>query len=176
MCALFGGSRDASLFRTLNKELINDIIDTEVYYYKLILDETKVNLYGEGKDKSYYSPIKVPCIIERSDKTQTFDDFGSDYTREVQFRFLRDTLIDKNIFSEVGDVIEWNNEQHIVDSIFENEFFAGKNPDTWDGGESQGYNISIELTTHVAKKSQLKIRDDFRVGINKDNNDLPLGI
>ena len=61
--ALFGGQRDMSLFRTLNKELINDIIDTEVYYYKIILDETKVNLYGEGKDKSYFNPVKIPAII-----------------------------------------------------------------------------------------------------------------
>ena len=60
--------------------------------------------------------------------------------------------------------------------VVENEYFAGKNPSTWDGGDTQGYNVAIELTTHVAKKSQLKIRDDFRVGINKDNNDLPVGI
>jgi len=154
MCALFGGQRDMSLFRTLNKELINDIIDTEVYYYKIILDETKVNMYGEGKNKSYYAPIKVPCIIERSDNS----------------------AVEKNIYAEIGDVIEWDNEQHIVDVVVENEYFAGKNPSTWDGGDTQGYNVAIELTTHVAKKSQLKIRDDFRVGINKDNNDLPVGI
>lgn len=174
--ALFGGQRDASLFRTLNKELINDIIDTEVYYYKIILDETKVNLYGEGKDKSFYSPIKVPCLIDRSDRTSVNDEFGYDYTREVTFRFLRDTLVDKNLYAEVGDVIEWNGEQHIVDGITENQYFVGKNPDTWDGGNTQGYNVAIQLQTHVVKKSQLKIRDDFRVGINKDNNDLPLGI
>lgn len=174
--ALFGGSRDASLLRTLNKELINDVIDTEVYYYKIILDETKVNLYGEGKDKSYFNPVKIAAIIERNQSSQQFDDFGSDYTRQVNFYFLRDTLVDKNIYPEVGDVIEWNDEQHIVDVKFSNQYFAGKNPETWDGGDSQGYNLSILCETHVVKKSQLKLRDDFRVGINKDNNDLPVGI
>ena len=67
-------------------------------------------------------------------------------------------------------------EQHIVDSTTENQYFAGKNPETWDGGDTQGYNISIKLETHVAKKSQLNLRDDYRVGINRDNNDLPVGI
>ena len=86
------------------------------------------------------------------------------------------TLVDKNIFPEIGDVIEWNDEHHIVDSDLENQFFAGKNPDTWDGGNTQGYNVSITVSTHVARKSQLKIQDDFRVGINRDNNDLPVGI
>jgi hypothetical protein len=176
MCALFGGSRDMSLFRTLNKELINDVIDTEVYYYKIILDETKVNLYGEGKDKSYFNPVKIPAIIERNQAIQQFDDFGSDYRRQVNFYFLRDTLVDKNVYPEIGDVIEWNNEQHIVDVKYSNQYFAGKNPETWDGGDSHGYNLSILCETHVVKKSQLKLRDDFRVGINKDNNDLPVGI
>jgi hypothetical protein len=176
MCALFGGSRDMSLFRTLNKELINDVIDTEVYYYKIILDETKVNLYGEGKDKSYFNPVKIPAIIERNQAIQQFDDFGSDYRRQVNFYFLRDTLVDKNVYPEIGDVIEWNNEQHIVDVKYSNQYFAGKNPENWDGGDSHGYNLSILCETHVVKKSQLKLRDDFRVGINKDNNDLPVGI
>jgi hypothetical protein len=33
--ALFGGQRDMALFNKVNKELINDIIDTEIYYYQL---------------------------------------------------------------------------------------------------------------------------------------------
>ena len=174
--ALFGGQRDMSLFRKVNKELITDIIDTEVYYYKIILDDTKRNLYGEGKDKVYYNPIKVPTLVDRTNAQQIFDEFGSSYTRNVNFYFLRDTLVDKNVYPEVGDVIEWNDEQHVVDVTFTNQFFAGKNPETWDGGDTQGYNVSIICETHVAKKSQLKLRDDFRVGNNDNNNDLPVGI
>lgn len=174
--ALFGGQRDADLFRKLNKELITDIIDTEVYYYKIILDDTKRNLYGEGKDKVYYNPIKIPTLVDRTNAEQIFDEFGSSYTRNVNFYFLRDTLVEKNVYPEVGDVIEWNDEQHIVDVTFTNQFFAGKNPETWDGGNTQGYNVSIICETHVAKKSQLKLRDDFRVGNNNNNNDLPVGI
>lgn len=174
--ALFGGQRDMSLFRKVNKELITDIIDTEVYYYKIILDDTKRNLYGEGKDKVYYNPIKVPTLVDRTNAQQIFDEFGSSYTRNVNFYFLRDTLVDKNVYPEVGDVIEWNDEQHVVDVTFTNQFFAGKNPETWDGGDTQGYNVSIICETHVAKKSQLKLRDDFRVGNNNNNNDLPVGI
>ena len=174
--ALFGGQRDAALFSKINKELITDIIDTEVYFYKLIIDETKANLYGEGKNKTYYNPIKIPSLVDRTNAEQIFDDFGSSYTRNVSFYFLRDTLKDKNVYPEVGDVIEWNDEQHIVDVTFTNQFFAGKNPDTWDGGDSQGYNLSVICETHVAKRSQLQLRDDFRAGVNDNTNDLPVGI
>lgn len=173
--ALFGGHRDMSLFRTLNKELINDIIDTEIYYYKIILDDTKRNLYGEGKDKVFYNPVKIPTLVDRTNAEQIFDEFGSSYTRNVNFYFLRDILVEKNVYPEVGDVIVWNDEQHIVDVTFTNQFFAGKNPDTWDGGDSQGYNISIICETHVTRKTQLKLEDDFRFG-NNDNNDLPVGV
>ena len=61
--ALFGGQRDMSLFTKVNKELINDIIDTEIYYYQVALTETKSNLYGEGKDKVFNQPIKIPALL-----------------------------------------------------------------------------------------------------------------
>jgi hypothetical protein len=38
--ALFGGSRDINLFHTINSELINDIIQTEIGYYKFALEQT----------------------------------------------------------------------------------------------------------------------------------------
>ena len=45
---LFTGQRDISLFRQLNQELINKIIRTEILFYKLIMDESDTNVYGEG--------------------------------------------------------------------------------------------------------------------------------
>ena len=174
--ALFGGQRDMSLFNKLNKELINDIIDTEIYYFQLALTETKSNLYGEGKDKVFNQPIKIPCLIERGQSTQISDDFGQSYSREVQFRFLRDTLVEKNLVPEVGDVIQWNGEYHLIDAQYSYQYVAGKNPDTWDGGDSQGYNLSVICETHVAKRSQLQLKDDFRAGVNDNTNDLPVGI
>ena len=63
--ALFGGSRDISLFHSLNKELINDLIQTEVAYYKFALEQTKANVYGEAPGKNYYEPLKIACLIDR---------------------------------------------------------------------------------------------------------------
>ena len=56
---LFGGSRDISLFRTMNKELINDIIQTEIGYYKFVLQDSETNLYGESENKTYYEPLLI---------------------------------------------------------------------------------------------------------------------
>ena len=35
---LFSGARDISLFEKLNEELINSVIQTEIHFYKLVLD------------------------------------------------------------------------------------------------------------------------------------------
>ena len=65
---LFSGARDISLIEKLNEELINGIIQTEVYYYKLILDEVNDNVYGEGTDKRYYAGVKLPTLVDRSNQ------------------------------------------------------------------------------------------------------------
>ena len=93
--ALFGGSRDISLFNQVNGELIKDIIQTEVAYYKFALEQTTSNVYGESMGKNYYEPMKIACLIDRSDQAWTSNEFGSDINQSVGFQFLKNEL--KNI-------------------------------------------------------------------------------
>ena len=51
--ALYGSQRDFSLIRHINRELIGDIMSQQCAYYKLRLEETKVNLYGEAAGAKY---------------------------------------------------------------------------------------------------------------------------
>ncbi len=175
--ALFGSARDVSLIRRLNKELINEIIDTEVYYYKPVLDESLVNLYGESKDKYFYNPVKIPCLIDRQDTEAVSDDLGQSYTKTATFNFLRDTLKDdKDVKPDVGDIIYWDDEYYLVDNISENRLFVGKNPETWDGGDGHGTSLSISCLAHVTKQSSIKLVDVRFGNSNKNDNYLPIGI
>ena len=172
--ALFGSARDANLIRSVNRELINKYIDTEVGFYKLNLESTKTNLYDESDNKVYYGVMKINSIILRETRTQQADDFGIDNTRPVTFGFVRDDLKDKNIIIETGDVIEYNGEYHEVDSVSASEFFAGKNPSRDIGfnlGERDefGYSVSVICETHVTRRNRLNI-EEVRSGINKPNN------
>ena len=90
--ALFGGSRDISLFKNISKELINDIIQTEVAYYKFALEQTNINVYGEAPGKNYYEPLKIACLINRQDQSWSSDDFGPDVNQIIDFRFLKEEL------------------------------------------------------------------------------------
>ena len=56
--ALFGGSRDVSLIKSISKELINDIIQTEVAYYKFALDQNYSDLnYNEFGMSTDFGPL-----------------------------------------------------------------------------------------------------------------------
>ena len=95
--ALFGSARDASLVRKLNRELINELIDMEVGFYKLIESDTAANLYDESENKVYYDRIAVNCIIQKDERTFIADDSGYDSARTATFAFFRDDLVDNNI-------------------------------------------------------------------------------
>ena len=90
--ALFGGSRDINLFHTINSELLNDIIQTEIGYYKFVLDKTVSNVYGESADKMFYEPVRIACLINKEDQSWSSDDFGSDINQSINFRFLKNEL------------------------------------------------------------------------------------
>ena len=157
--ALFGGSRDISLFNTVSKELINDIIQTEIAYYKFALEQTKTNVYGEAPQKNYYEPIKIACLIDRSDQNWTSDEFGPDVNQTISFTFLRKEFINLNLFSDVGDLILFRNNFYEVDGRIENQLALGKDPAYALSVETSdfGGNFSIILSTHISRVEKLSL-------------------
>ena len=127
--ALFGGSRDISLFHGLNSELIKDIIQTEAAYYKFALEQTTTNVYGESMGKVYYEPMKIACLINREDEAWSSDDFGSDINQSISFNFLKYELKEINLVPEVGDILLFRNNFYEVDGKIENQLIMGRDPD-----------------------------------------------
>ena len=157
--ALFGWSRDISLFHTINKELIKDIIQTEVAYYKFALEQTKVNVYGEAPGKNYFEPLKIACLINKEDQAWSSDQFGSDVNQAINFRFLKEELRNINLIPEVGDLLLFKNNFYEVDAKVENQLILGRDPDyaisteTIDFGDS----FSILINTHISRVEKLNL-------------------
>ena len=164
--ALFGGMRDAKYLASINSELINSVIDTEIEFFKLILETTNSNIYGESDSKSYYDSIILPCIITKENKTSTMDDYGHSYTRTAQFGLSRDLLEKADFYPEVGDIVLWDNEYYELDNIESNQYFTGKNPETWPNGTTHGYSVSIVCDAHVTKQTSIGITNLRRGGTN----------
>ena len=157
--ALFGGSRDISLFHNINSELLKDIIQTEVAYYKFALEQTKVNVYGEAPGKNYYEPLKIACLIDRSNQTWSSDNFGSDINQTIGFNFLKNELETINLVPEIGDLLLFRNNFYEVDTRVENQLILGKDPDYAIATETTefGKSFSILLNTHISRVEKLNL-------------------
>jgi len=168
--ALFGTQRDVSLVRSINRELMGDIITQQCAVYKLNIEETRVNIYGESSGAKYYEePVLLNVLLERGDQTYNSSDMGVDYSREVEFRFFRDDLVDAELVPEVGDIIMWQKAYYEVDNVNMAQFFTGKDPDydfKDDLGNNPletdlnefGYNITVVCNTHYVPADKVQIQ------------------
>jgi hypothetical protein len=163
--AMFGGSRDVSLIRKLNRELLGNIITQQASFYKYKLQETKVNLYGEAAGVKYYDgPFLFNCLINRADQTYPVSELGVNYQVGITFSFFRDDLVDANVVPEVGDIILYQDAYYGVQSTIINQYFVGKNPDYPNntnplnpGLEEFGSNISIICDTYYIPADKVAI-------------------
>jgi len=167
---MFGGHRDISLIRGLNRELMGDIITQQAAIYKYKLEETKVNLYGEAAGEKYYDgPFLFDCLINREDQQFPESDEGVNFAQGISFAFLRDDLVDADIVPEVGDIVLYQNGYYGVQSTVSNQYFVGKNPDypnnSSDGTlnplnpglENFGTNLSIICNTYYIPRDKVNI-------------------
>ena len=172
---LFAGARDISLFEKLNEELINSVIQSEVYFYKLILDETGDNVYGEGTDKRYYAGVKLPTLVDRGNQSYVEEAYGVDLQQIATFSFLRKEFINLSLIPEVGDIVEWDKAYFEIDSMVDNQILGGKDPDYSLAGGMHGSSHSIICTTHMTRMSRLNI-EDVRYGTSTQDYNFPKGI
>ena len=163
--ALFGSSRDLDFVLKVSGELLDDIISQEVDYYKLSLPDTKStdssNLYGEASaQKTYFTAVRLTCLVDRTSGFMSMadDQFGVDVNANYTFNFLRSKLEDISLVPQIGDVIEDRGRYFEVDNINEIQFFLGKDKDYGKSvGQEFGRNLSIQITTHLARIARLQI-------------------
>jgi hypothetical protein len=163
--ALFGGARDISMFRKVNRELLGDVITQQCALYRHILDRTKVNMYGEASGGKFFNPpILLNALITVADNTSPTNEFGVDFDWSIKVAFLRDDLIDENIHPEIGDVILYQESYFEIDNTNTRQYFAGKDPDypysqnpLNPNLEDFGYNVSVVCETHYIPADSINI-------------------
>lgn len=183
--ALFGGSRDISLFRHINRELINEIIDTRCDIFKHSIFDSKENLYGESLGKVFKPGVRVAGLITPGSSDWTTDELGPTYNKQITFAFLRDDLAslelgstnntllpnenaqDANTFLEIGDVLFWDNKYSEVDTIKSSQYLFGKNNNDNINLGTHGANWSVIVETHVMRKSKIQTLQKTRAGYDE---------
>jgi len=144
--ARFTLSRDIKFFEGISRELVDAVIETAVVLYKLVIEDSKTNLYGESLNKTYYQGVETTAIIERDNSTSEYEGFGADKNQSVEFRFNRFTLEDTGFYPEVGDIIFHNNGYFEIDNVREDQLIGGQT----------GNKFSIICSTFMTRRSTIQ--------------------
>lgn len=155
--AIFGRERDYQFVLKINRELLGRVINQQVGYYKISLEETTSNIYGESLNKKYKNPVLFNCLIERGDFSENTSDLGTDVIKSITVRFLRLDLVKADVYPEIGDVLLWNEHYYEVNNKNENQFWVGKDPEYsyTNTTEYFGGNVSTILNCHYIRPESL---------------------
>ena len=158
---LFGSNRDFDLLVNINRELLHDIVEQEILYYKISLDDTEFNIYGESLEKTYQTPVKLNCLITRGDQVVDIQEFGPDLGREASFAFLRPDLEDRSVVPEVGDILNWHEDYYEVDTVRENQLFLGRDKSYNLTSTTSGFgsSVSIIVDCHLTRADRVGIAE-----------------
>lgn len=144
----FLSNRDWKFIQHINSELSDEIIQSEVILYKLHIETTQTNIYGEGMAKERYRPIELTAFIDYPEKTTTSNGLiGIDSTHNVQFAFVREILRRKDVYPESGDILGYNGLYYEIDNVQEVQLLASR-PEL---------NHSIVCDAHLTRKDDLQI-------------------
>jgi len=122
----FALQRDINFFKSISRELVDVVIENTVVLYKLIIEDSKTNLYGESLSKTYYQGVETTAIPNRDQTQFNYEDFGPDGDQDVVFRFNRFTLEEKEIYPEVGDIVYHNDAYFEIDTVREDQLIGGR--------------------------------------------------
>ena len=116
-------------------------------------------MYGVAPGKNYYEPLKIACLINRTDQAWSSDQFGSDINQIIQFSFLKDELKEINLIPEVGDLLLFRNNFYETDGKIENQLILGRDPDYAISTETTNFgdSFSIILNTHISRVEKLNL-------------------
>ena len=143
--------KEFDLINQMNEELIDEIVGQSVDIYKVNVERTEDNMYGESTAKYYDVGFRVNCLINYNEPEVIQEDFGADLNSSIEMFFQRENLSSGslNFYPEIGDIVDWNNFYWEINGTTEPQLVAG-NPD---------FNHSIKATAHRSRLSSLQIEE-----------------
>ncbi len=145
----FVSSRDVNFFKGIARELVDEVIQNTIVLFKVNLNDTKTNLYGESLDKTWHPGVELYALIDKGDQDATYEGFGASTYQTIEFKLDRWMLEEKNIYPQIGDIIYFNGSYFEIDTTNEIQFVGGQ---TYN-------NFSVVCTAFMVSKSALNIEE-----------------
>lgn len=144
--------RDLNLVAQFNSELMGDIVEVLVQIFKIAPEETKTNIYGETAaetGKWYFPSIQISALVDRSDMTAEYDDFGPNRKQDYVFKMREKMLQQLGFYPEIGDVISFHDRYYEIDNVIQEQLLGGQTDKSH----------SIICNTHYTKYTSLNIME-----------------
>ena len=148
----FVPQKEINLFDVMNEELIDEIVGQTVDIYKISIDDTNENIYGESSTKYYDQGFRVNCLINWSEPAIEQDEFGADVNTSIEMYFHRTTLSEAGFFPEIGDMVDWNDIYFEINGVTEPQLIAGH----------QNFKHQVKASAHRIRLSSLQIEERVR--------------
>jgi hypothetical protein len=145
----FTPQQDVNLFDAINEELIDELIGQSVDVYKISVEDTNSNIYGESSTKYYNDGFRVNCLIQYNDPETLQEEFGADVNATIELYFHRTTLSEAGFYPEVGDIVDWNDIYWEMGSVTEPQLISGH----------QNFKHQIKVNAHRMRLSNLQIEE-----------------
>ena len=147
----FMPQKEIDLVNSINEELIDEIVGQSVDIYKVSIDNTDENVYGESTTKYYEIGFRVNCLIQFDEPEVEQTEFGADYNSSIEMYFQRANLSSGslNFYPEAGDIVDWNDHYWEINGTTEPQLIAGH----------PGYKHQIKATAHRSRMSSLQIEE-----------------
>jgi hypothetical protein len=139
--------RDIDLFKSIARELVDDVIQTAITLFKVNIYESKVNLYGESINKTWHQGVEMFCLIDKEAETTNYEGFGPDNSQTITFKLDKLSCEEKGIYPEVGDMVYFDQSYYEIDNTSEAQFIGGQPINNW----------SIVCNAFMTRKSDLNI-------------------
>ena len=142
-------TRDIEFFKSIARELVDDVVQNTIVLFKINMNETKVNIYGESLNKTWYPGVQLYALYSKSPEDIVYEGFGPEMQQNITFKLDRIMCEEKEVYPEVGDIIFFDTSYYEIDNTNEIQFIGG-NPDN---------NFSIVCETFMVSKSTLNIEE-----------------
>jgi len=129
-----------------------------VGYFKINLESTVTNMYGESLEKWYYPPLELKCLLERGDYTNPDDEFGVGISQTLTVKITRDNFEAINILPEVGDIVTDQERYYEVRDLNTSIItIPGSTAQNAGSGGTAGQILLYGLTCYLTRITKLNI-------------------
>ena len=129
-----------------------------VGYFKINLESTVTNMYGESLEKWYYPPLELKCLLERGDYTNPDDEFGVGISQTLTVKITRDNFEAINMLPEVGDIVTDQERYYEVRDLNTSIItIPGSTAQNAGSGGTAGQILLYGLTCYLTRITKLNI-------------------